>query len=136
MKYVLDTNTVSFLMRGDHSVTRQINAKSRTDVWIPQPAIAEIEYGLRRLPRSNRRRKLRKLFDLVVAEIARAEWSDEVSLAFGEIKADVERRGERLEDFDVAMAAHALAMGATLVTDNVSDFGRVRGLLVENWLES
>lgn len=60
----------------------------------------------------------------------------EVSYAFGKTKANLEQRGVRLEDFDVAVAAHALALGATLVTDNVSDMSRIRGLRVENWTRS
>jgi tRNA(fMet)-specific endonuclease VapC len=133
--YVLDTNIVSFLMRGNALVAGRIQSKERSEVLIPQPAIAEIEYGLSRLPNSARRRKLRRIFDVVQAELRRAEWTDLVSRAFGEIKADLERRGVRLEDFDVAMAAHARALEATLVTDNVADLKRIPGLLVENWRE-
>lgn len=135
MKYVLDTNTISFLMRGDPSVARQLGARSRTDVVLPQAAICEIEYGLARLPRSSRQRKLRETFDRIRGELGRVEWTDRVSRAFGETKASLERRGSPLEDFDVAVAAHALALGAALVTDNVSDMGRIPGLKLENWLE-
>ncbi len=63
----------------------------------------------------------------------RAPWADEVSHAFGQAKADLERRAVRIEDFDVAIAAHALALGATLVTDNIDHMRRVRNLRVENW---
>ena len=42
MKYVLDTNTLSFLMRGDEAVTRRLAASPRTDVLLPQPVVAEI----------------------------------------------------------------------------------------------
>jgi tRNA(fMet)-specific endonuclease VapC len=56
-----------------------------------------------------------------------------VSQAFGSVKADLERRGVRIEDFDAAVAAHALALDATLVTDNVAHMSRVTGLRVANW---
>jgi tRNA(fMet)-specific endonuclease VapC len=56
-----------------------------------------------------------------------------VSRRFGDVKADLERRGERVDDFDVAIAAHALASGAAVVTRNVRHFARVRGLDVEDW---
>jgi len=49
------------------------------------------------------------------------------------VKAALERRGERIEDFDVAIAAHALAHGATLVTANRKHMARVAGLAVEDW---
>ena len=75
-------------------------------------------------------------FELVCLEIARAEWTDQVSHAYGRIKAALERRGERIEDFDAAIAAHALALGATLVTANLGHMQRVPGLTVEDWSTS
>ena len=133
MKYVLDTNTVSFLMRGDADVSRALTSRNRTDVFLPQPVVAEIEYGLARLPRSARKRRLRERFDILLGEIPRAVWTDEVSQAFGESKADLEKRGMRIEDFDVAVAAHALGLDATLVTDNVAHMRRIKNLRLENW---
>ena len=62
-----------------------------------------------------------------------AEWTDEVSQMFGRIKATLERRGTQTEDFDAAIAAHALALDATLVTANVNHMIRVPGLRVEDW---
>jgi len=131
--YVLDTNTVSFLMRGDPDVVARLTGSDRTEVRLPQPVVAEIEYGLARLPRSARRRRLRRRFDALREELLRAEWSDAVSRSFGSIKADLEKRGARIEDFDVAVAAHAVALEAILVTDNVEHMRRIAGLRVENW---
>ena len=133
MKYILDTNTVSFLMRGDTTVRERLTKHSRTDVLLCQPVISEIEYGLARLRRSARASRLRRLFDALLEELVRNSWTDEVSRAFGRIKADLERRGTRLEDFDAAVAAHAVAARATLVTADVEHMGRVTGLRVENW---
>jgi len=133
VKYLLDTNTVSFLMRGEIAVRERLAAIPRTDVLLCQPVIAEVEYGLCRMRRSARASRLRRLFDALLEELVRSSWSDEVSHAFGRIKADLERRGVRLEDFDVAVAAHAAAAKATLVTDDVEHMGRIAGLRVENW---
>lgn len=69
----------------------------------------------------------------VAKELARLPWDDRVSARFGGLKAELERRGERLEDFDVAIAAHALAQGATLVTHDAALGTRVAGLDVEDW---
>ena len=60
-------------------------------------------------------------------------WSDEVSEAFGSIKSALERKGERIEDFDAAVAAHAPAEGSCLVTANLKHMTRVPGLEVEDW---
>jgi tRNA(fMet)-specific endonuclease VapC len=131
--YVLDTNVVSELMKGTVRVIARLALTDRTEVAVPGPALAEIAYGIARLPASKRRQQLQARFDLIGAEIARAEWSDDVSRAYGTIKASLERRGLRIEDFDAAIAAHAVAAGATLVTANVSHMVRIPGLQVEDW---
>jgi tRNA(fMet)-specific endonuclease VapC len=133
MKYVLDTNTVSYLMRGDESVCGRLTALARTDVLLPQPVIAEIEYGLARLAKSARKMRLRGRFEVLWAEMARCDWSDDVSRVFGEIKSGLERGGSRLEDFDIAVAAHARAIDATLVSDNAEHMSRIEGLRYESW---
>ena len=133
MKYVLDTNAVSLLMKGDANVIAHLKRVGRSDVCIPQPVASEIAYGIQRLVKSKRKELLARRFELVREEIARAVWSDEVSDAFGRIKAALERKGERIEDFDAAVAAHAVAEGCVLVTANLKHMTRVPGLDVEDW---
>lgn len=133
MRYVLDTNAVSALMKGDARVVRRLGMLNRGDAAIPQPAIAEIAYGIERLPRSKRRSALEDRFDLVRTELARSPWTDAVSERFGSIKVTLERKGHRIEDFDAAIAAHALVEGAVLVTANLDDMTRVPDLQVEDW---
>lgn len=131
--YVLDTNTVSALMKGSARVVERLATLEPADVAIPQPVLAEIAFGIERLPRSARRMTLQERFDLICSEIPRADWSDAVSHAYGRIKAALERRGTRIEDFDAAIAAHALAAAATLVTANREHMTRVPGLRIEDW---
>lgn len=133
MTHMLDTNAVSALMKGSPTLVARLAATTPGDVAIPPPVVAEIAYGIERLPKSKRRQALQARFDLVCSQLPRAEWDDAVSQAYGRIKAHLEHRGERIEDFDAAIAAHAVATGATLVTSNVNHMARVPGLLVENW---
>ena len=133
MTYILDTNAITALMKGHAPVVERLAAVSKADVMLPQPALAEIAYGIARLPRSKRRTWLQERFDLVRSEIGRAVWSDEVSEAFGRIKAALEKRGQRIEDMDAAIAAHALAAGAVLVTADRTHMTRIPGVIVEDW---
>jgi tRNA(fMet)-specific endonuclease VapC len=133
VRYVLDTNAVSALMRNDGSVVARLRAVAPVDVAVPQPVFAEIAYGIERLPRSRRREHLQARLDLLRSQLRRIDWTDEVSDRFGAIKAALERKGQRIEDFDAAIAAHALAGGAVLVTANLAHMLRVAGLVVEDW---
>ena len=133
MTYVLDTNAVSALMKGHPIVVERLAASVPSSIAIPQPVLAEIAFGIERLPRSKRRTALQERFDLVCSEIPRVEWTDAVSQAYGRIKAALERRGTPIEDFDAAIAAHALATDAILVTANIGHMTRVPGLQIEDW---
>lgn len=135
MKYILDTNAVSALMTENPTVIGHLEQQNRRDVSVPQPVLAEIAYGIARLDKSKRRDKLRARFELVRKELRVAVWSDDVSEAFGQIKARLEKDGIRIEDFDVAIAAHARAIGGVLVTANVKHMSRVPDLVVEDWSE-
>ncbi len=133
MIYILDANAVSALMKGNGGVVERLAATEPAAIAVPQPVLAEIAFGIERMPRSKRRAALQARFDLISAELPRAEWTDVVSQMFGRIKATLERRGTRIEDFDAAIAAHALALEATLVTANLGHMARVPGLRVEDW---
>lgn len=130
---ILDTMTVSALMEGVPRTIDRLEAVERTHVLLPQPVVAEIRFGLERLPRSKRRARLEARFDGILRTVARAPWTDDVSACFGRIKASLRRAGRAIEDFDIAIAAHAVARDAILVTSNVEHMARVRGILLEDW---
>jgi tRNA(fMet)-specific endonuclease VapC len=120
-------------MKGDARVVARLRQTDKSDIGVPQPVVAEIAYGIERLPQSKRRETLLERLELVRGDLPRVAWDDQVSAHFGRAKAALERQGARIEDFDVAIAAHALAHGAILVTADVRDMARVPGLRVEDW---
>lgn len=136
MKYILDTNAFSALMKGDPAAISRLVKAGRANVAVPQPVLAEIAYGIARLPASRRRASLALRADLLKRELTRAVWTDDVSQAFGTIKASLERHGARIEDIDVAIAAHALAVEAVLATTDRDHMDRVPGVTVEDWRSS
>jgi tRNA(fMet)-specific endonuclease VapC len=133
MAHILDTTALSALMRGEGATSQRLLHQDPNEVTVPQPVLAELRYGLARLPKSRRRAKLEERLEILLRSLERAPWTDDVSRTFGELKAELEKRGKRVDDFDVAIAAHALALGATLVTQNIRHFERIPGLAIENW---
>lgn len=134
MIYVLDTNTVSALMGADEAPLARLAGESRLKVFVPQPVVAELACGIARLRATKRRKRLEEAFEGILAHLRRADWTDDVSRKLGEIKSKLEHRGERIEDFDIAIAAHALAYEATLVTSNRRHMSRVSQLQTEDWI--
>ena len=134
MKFILDTNVFSAFMAGAPMLEGRLRELRVNDVLVPQPVIAEISAGIERLARSKRERSLRHAFERVSAQFPRSAWTDEVSHVYGRIKARMLSRGTAIDDFDLAIAAHALVEQATVATDSVRHFERVPGLQVENWI--
>jgi tRNA(fMet)-specific endonuclease VapC len=97
---------------------------------------AEVAYGVERLPKSKKKMWLTAQFARLKRELAVCLWTDDVTDAFGRIKASLERQGRRIEDFDAAIAAHALAAGATLVSTNTAHMSRVQGLKLADWSQA
>ncbi len=133
MKYLLDTNAVSALMKRDPQVINRLRTASARSIAVPQPVLGEILYGLERLPPSKKRSVLRERLELIRVEFSRADWTDTVSEVFASIKVVLEKKDQRIEDFDVAIAAHAVAVGAVLVTADLDHMTRIPGLKVEDW---
>jgi tRNA(fMet)-specific endonuclease VapC len=132
-KYVLDTNAVSGLMSRNAAVIARLEQATRAAVLVPMVVWAEIAFGVERLAEGKKQQLLRGRFELLRSELPRAEWTDEVTDAFGRIKASLEKRGQRLEDFDVAVAAHALVADAVLVSANTKHMARISDIRLEDW---
>jgi len=133
IQYVLDTSAVSAIMKNEPVIIARVRRAAPQELGIPQPVLAELAYGIERLPRSKRRAAFAAQFERVRAVFQRVAWTDDVSVRFGEIKAQLERDGRRIEDFDAAIAAHAVSLDAVLVTANVGQMSRVARLHVEDW---
>lgn len=135
MKYILDTNAVSAAMKGEPNVLYRMQAVGKKNLGIPEPVYAELAYGIGRLPKSKRKASLQSRYVAIFNELGSVPWTHEVTEQYGALKAHLEHKGKRIEDFDAAIAAHALTSGAILVTANLEHMTRIPGLTVEDWLE-
>ena len=133
---VLDTTALSAAMRAEASMMEFLNSRRPGDFALVPPVVAEIEYGIRRMESGSQRRALlehqRDRFTQVFRLLP---WIDDASRAFGDVKADLERRGSIIDDFDIAVTAIALSHGAEVITANLVHFGRVAGLECRHWTD-
>lgn len=135
MKYLLDTNIVSELIHGSRIVTDNLILCPRGQVVVAQPVVAEIEFGLALLPRGKRRDELSQRWSRFNNELLRVLWTDAVSVQFAGIKAQLRKAGRVVEDFDIAIAAHAQAWDLALVTNNNRHFTGIKGLRLVDWTQ-
>jgi predicted nucleic acid-binding protein len=131
---VLDTTAFSAAMRNEPAMVEFLAARQPGDVAVVPPVVAEIEYGIRRLePGSKKRALLAARREQLLSAIRVLDWTPEASVRSGAIKAALERTGDLIDDFDIAVAAIAQAHGARVVTANLAHFCRVEGLASLHW---
>ena len=130
MKYLLDTNICIYVINDrSKGIVERFRKHRLGDIGVSTITAAELAYGVAKSDSERNRGALERfLLPLEVVEFDHA-----AALKYGSVRADLERRGRPIGPLDMLIAAHALALGATLVTNNQREFGRVPGLTVENW---
>lgn len=130
--YALDTNTVLDYFKGKGGVGEKLLAVPPGEVALPAVVAYEVWVGVLGSQNAQRRQAEYERF-LSVIEIL--PFDAVAGRRAAEVRVDLERRGEGIGPMDTLIAAIALAHGATLVTRNVREFGRVPGLAVVNWYD-
>jgi tRNA(fMet)-specific endonuclease VapC len=130
-RYMLDTNTVSHLIKAHPAVTRRVVAAPMASLCISAITEGELLFGLAKRPDAKR-------LQLAVQEFLRRvdvlPWNSASATRYGTVRADLQRQGKILAPLDLLIAAHALSMDAILVTNDRA-FGQVSGLHAEDWTD-
>ncbi len=130
--YMLDTNTVSYIVKGHSKAARARMLNPEKDEAICLSAIteAEIRYGLAKRPKAI---ALRERVEWFLAAVKVLPWGRDEAKAYGTLRAKLEASGKTLENMDMQIAAHAIAVGAVLVTNDKA-FAHVDDLpATANW---
>jgi tRNA(fMet)-specific endonuclease VapC len=131
MKYLLDTNVwVDYLNQRFPSVTARIVESDPADLALGSIVLSELRYGA---DKSGNPQRNHARIDLLASEAPRLDFDDAAAIAFGQLRARLESQGKPIGAYDMLIAGQALARGLVLVTDNVGEFSRISGLLIENW---
>lgn len=128
--YLLDTNTASFIIRGEPHPLARLQAHPVSAVGISAVTEAELLYGLARKPSAT---ALAAAVSAFLRHVQALPWESEAAARYGALRAELEAAGTPLGGMDMLIAAHALAIGAVLVTNDQA-FRRAPGLTIEDWL--
>lgn len=128
-RYMLDTNTVSHLIKAHPTVAQHVIAHPMGSIFISAITEGELLFGLAKRPEAKR-------LHLLVREFLRRvdvlPWQSDIAECYGKLRADLEQQGKILAPLDLLIAAHALGTGAVLVTNDRA-FGQVTDLIIEDW---
>jgi len=130
--YLLDTNVISEIIRNPAGLAaRRIEQIDPKEICTSIVVAAELRYGC---AKKGSARLLAKV-EAVLETIPVLPLDVPADSQYGNIRPTLEAAGQTIGLNDLLIAAHAHALGLTLITDNTREFNRIRGLGVENWLE-
>lgn len=134
MSYLLDTNAAIALLADRPTTVRQRLRQlppAALELALPSVVLLELWYGVARS--SRRAANTERLRSFLSGAVTVLPFEEEDAAIAGALRAELERAGTPIGPYDLLIAAQALRSGATLVTANVAEFRRVRGLLWEDW---
>jgi tRNA(fMet)-specific endonuclease VapC len=126
---MLDTNTVSHFLRRHPNVSKRITSLPMNSLCLSVISEAELRYGLARKPDAI---NLHKVVNEFLRRVEVLAWGSDVADQYGNLRTELESKGDSLGPLDMQIAAHAFSIGATLVTNDQA-FKRVKKLKVVDW---
>ena len=132
LKFMLDTDISIFVLK-----RRPVELSGVFNAYDGQIAISSVTLSelLHGVEKSSDPKKNLNNVESFVSRLEVLDYSNKASAHYGDIRADLERKGQIIGVNDMHIAAHARSEGLIAVTDNARKFGRVDGLRIENWLE-
>jgi tRNA(fMet)-specific endonuclease VapC len=128
-RYMLDTDTVSYALRGVGDVEAKLLARTPSEVCISAITLGELRYGANR----RKSKKLHGMIDVFSSLVAVMPFDENAAAVFGATAAELSVAGTPIGQLDTMIAAHAMALDLTLVTNNTKHFGLVPRLRIESW---
>lgn len=131
MLHMLDTDTTSYIIKGRSPVAEaKLGAILPSMVCVSVMTRAELLYGLKRLPADHRLHIGVRQFLKIVRVLP---WDADAADFYAEIRHQLVTSGQPIGEMDMMIAAHSLAVGAALVTNNTRHYARISGLALVNW---
>jgi len=128
-RYMLDADTVSYALRGQGRVAARLLEHQPSELCVSAVTLAELNFGAE----ARRSQKIRRAIRSFTKDVTVVPFDEASAERFGVVAAALSTRGRPIGLYDTLVAAQALALGLTVVTNNTRHFSRVPGLAVENW---
>ena len=132
MKYMFDTNICIYLIRKKPvQVIKRLQNTNISEIGISVITLSELEYGV---AKSSNKTQNRMALAEFLAPFEIVPFAESAAAEYGEIRAFLEKKGTPIGAYDMMIAAHALSLNLTLVTNNIREFERIPKLQFENWV--
>ncbi len=128
--YVLDTNTLIYFFKGIGNVADHLLNKAPHTIGIPSIVMFELEVGIAKSTSPDKRRRQ---LDHLISIVNLLPFNLKEAGAASKIRVDLEKKGTTIGPYDILIAGTALSHQGILVTHNITEFERVKGLQVEDW---
>ena len=133
MRYMLDTNICIYTIKHKpEKVFQRLQEIDPEDICVSSVTYAELVHGVEK---SAAVEKNRLALLMLLANIEILIFDVDAADCYAKIMADLEKKGTPIDPLDMMIAGHAMSMGYAVVTNNVKEFSRVQGLILENWTE-
>ena len=131
MKYLIETNICIFIMnKRPPAVIRKFKRFELGEIGISTITVSELQYGV---AKSNHRKKNADRLEEFLAPLEIIPYDQPAANVYGDIRFQLEKRGEPIGPLDLLIAAHAVSRDLIIITNNDKEFKRIKSLKVENW---
>lgn len=129
--YLLDTNICIYIINHKpEKVFKKFEKLSSEIIGISVITLAELSFGVQK---SLNKEKNQKALQLFLSPLSLFNFDENAAFIYSELRFDLQKKGKLIGPMDLLIAGHALSLNATLVTNNVKEFSRVKNLATENW---
>lgn len=134
MKYLLDTNICIYIIKKKPAwVIDRFSSLDIDDIGVSSITSSELYYGVAKSQKQEQNRLA--LFEFFLP-LNIVPYDQAASSSYGDVRAYLEKKGSLIGPLDLMIAAHALSLGLTLVTNNIKEFERIGNLNIENWADN
>lgn len=126
---MLDTNTVSHIVKGNERALARLTAIPMSQVCISAITEGELRFGLAKRPQATR---LHRIINEFLQRVEIKPWDSATAIAYGTLRSTLEGSGKKIGALDLLIATHAIALDCILIT-NDAGFGKIRQLKIEDW---